>query len=320
MNETTTLADLFWVGYGTKFDLKQMELTTKDDPEGVSFVSRRRQNLGVAAYVRPYKGKSPLESGLITVALGGSYLLSAFVQQRPFYTAQNVAVLTPKAPMTTAQKLFYCLCLGKNRFRYSAFGREANRTLGTLELPLEIPSEFANFPLTTNNLSPDVVEHGTYGLSSEIWKAFKLTDLFDVSGTRTTSLDELERHGSGEYPYVTTRATNNSVAGFYNYATEKGGVLVVDSAVLGYCSYQHTDFSASDHVEKLTPRFSMNPYIALFLTTVINLEHHRYNYGRKASQERLESGYLKLPSTPDGTPDWQFMENFIKSMPYSINL
>ena len=41
--------------------------------------------------------------------------------------------------MTFREKLFYCLCISKNRFRYSTFGREANRTLKNLELPDKIP-------------------------------------------------------------------------------------------------------------------------------------------------------------------------------------
>ena len=320
MNSNVRLEQLFDVGYGTKFDLKQMELTEADDPEGISFVSRSRQNLGVAAYVKPYQNKHPLDAGLISVALGGSYLLSAFVQERPFYTAQNVAVLTPKPPMTFSQKLFYCLCLGENRFRYSAFGREANRTLGEIVVPAEVPAEFLKVPLKAGAPSADSLEDETFELDVSLWKEFKLSDLFTIRSTKTTTLATLEAYGDGVHSYVTTKATNNGVGGFFDHATEEGNVLVVDSAVQGYCSFQSSDFSASDHVEKLVPRFAMNQYIALFLTTVFNLEQHRYNYGRKASQQRLRKGFIKLPATEDGSPDWKWVEHFIKTLPYSINL
>ena len=320
MNNSVRLNDLFGVSYGTKFDLKQMEQTSANDPDGISFVSRSRRNLGVAAYVRPYKHRPSLDAGLITVALGGSYLLSAFVQERPFYTAQNVAVLTPKGDMTFQEKIFYCLCLGKNRFRYSAFGREANRTLGTIKVPDEMPVSFEDISLQSGPITADSASDSSIELDVTDWKAFQLTDLFDVSGTQTTTLPELRDRGSGAYPYVTTRAKNNGVAGFYDHATETGNVLVVDSAVLGHCSYQGANFSASDHVEKLAPSFSMNQYIALFLTTVMNLECYRYSYGRKASQQRLRRSDVRLPATKDGRPDWQFMESFIKTMPYSSNL
>lgn len=318
-NSTVEVSHLFYVSYGTKFDLKQMELTSTDDPDAIRFVSRSRQNLGVSAYVKPYKGTEPLAAGLITVALGGTYLLSAFVQEKPFYTAQNVAVLAPKTEMTDREKLFYCLCLGKNRFKYSAFGREANRTLITLKIPSEMPAAFGELPIDEVVPSAPKAPGIFLGLSTADWKYFELSKLFHINGTQTTSLTKLEEYGPGVYPYVTTQASNNGVGGFYNHFTEHGNVLVVDSAVLGYCSYQDSDFSASDHVEMLKPKFSMNKYVALFLTTVLNLEQYRYSYGRKASQGRLRYAQVKLPAGGD-EPDWQFMENFVKSLPYSGNL
>ena len=130
---------------------------------------------------------------------------------------------------------------------------------------------------------------------------------------------ELEEYGKGQYPYVTTQATNNGVEGFYNYYSEDGNVLTVDSAVLGYCAYQALPFSASDHVEKLIPKFKMNKYMAIFLVTVLNLEQYRYNYGRKCSQTRMKEISIKLP-TRNGEPDFEFMENYVKSLAYSANL
>ncbi|MEE0861176.1 MAG: restriction endonuclease subunit S, partial [Paludibacteraceae bacterium] len=152
------------------------------------------------------------------------------------------------------------------------------------------------------------------------WKWFRYDEIFDIKGSKTTPIEDLEAYGKGDFPYVTTQAVNNGVEGFYNYSTEKGGVLTVDSAVLGFCSYQEKDFSASDHVEILRPKFSMNKYIALFLTTIINREQYKYSYGRKCSQVKLRRSRIKLPVTPEGAPDWQFMENCIKSLPYSKNI
>lgn len=157
-------------------------------------------------------------------------------------------------------------------------------------------------------------------LNVDDWKSFKLhKELFEIKGSKTTPIIELEEFGFGEYPYVTTQATNNGTDGFYDYYTEEGNVLTVDSAVVGYCSYQPRDFSASDHVEKLIPNFKMNKYIALFLVTILNLENYRYNYGRKASQTRMKVTEIMLPQL-NGKPDYKFMEDFIKSLPYSRSI
>ncbi|GMO29668.1 MAG: hypothetical protein Ta2B_10640 [Termitinemataceae bacterium] len=148
------------------------------------------------------------------------------------------------------------------------------------------------------------------------WQYFKLTGLFMITGSVTTPILDLEEYGKGKYPYVTTQATNNGVAGFFDYFSEEGNILTVDSAVFGYCSYQSLNFSASDHVEKLIPNFDMNKYSALFLVTILNKEQYRYNYGRKCSQSRMKTISIKLPSK-NNKPDFEYMENYIKSLPYS---
>ena len=157
-------------------------------------------------------------------------------------------------------------------------------------------------------------------LEDREWKYYAITDIFSIEGSKTTSLLDLET--LGKYPYVTTQATNNGVAGFYKTYTEDGNVLTVDSAVVGYCSYQELSFSASDHVEKLVPKnekFEMNRFTAMFFVTIFNLEQYRYNYGRKSSQTRMRRTLIKLPSK-NNKPDFIFMENYIKSLPYSSSI
>ena len=73
---TIPIRELFLVNYGTKVDLKQMQITSAYDDSGINFVSRSSKNLGVVTRVKAYKKTDPLSAGLITVALGGTYLLS----------------------------------------------------------------------------------------------------------------------------------------------------------------------------------------------------------------------------------------------------
>lgn len=76
----------------------------------------------------------------------------------------------------------------------------------------------------------------------------------------------------------------------------------------------------SDHVEKLTPKFLMNDYVAMFLVAILNMEQYRYNYGRKCSQSRLKEAEIKLPATNKGYPDFAYIERYVKTLPYSANL
>lgn len=71
----------------------------------------------------------------------------------------------------------------------------------------------------------------------------------------------------------------------------------------------------------------------MFLSTCLNQELFKYSYGRTISSNKYLETMMKLPiqHNPDGTPyidcnciysedgyvpDWQFMEDYIKSLPY----
>ena len=145
------------------------------------------------------------------------------------------------------------------------------------------------------------------------WKEFKIEDIFIVKGSKTTPKRVLESYGEGIYPYVTTRATNNAVDGYYDYYTDEGNVLTVDSATIGFCSYQESNFSASDHVEILKPKFEMNIYRAMFFQTLINKEQFRYSYGRKFNQGRIKQTKILLPFR-NKEIDYKYIDELILSI------
>lgn len=153
-------------------------------------------------------------------------------------------------------------------------------------------------------------------LDSVEWREFFIggkEGLFHVLGTNTTHPSKLIP--GGNTPRVTCSATNNAIDDFYyNPATEEGGVLTVDSATIGYVSYQLNDFIATDHVEKIVGKNQkINKYIGLFLKTCIdNSKLSKYGYGYKFSQKRIVRQKILLPITSNGNPDWQFMEDYIK--------
>ena len=188
-------------------------------------------------------------------------------------------------------------------------------------------STFLYYNKLTDKVSKESYNKQRLELDFNNWQEVKIgfdekdntNGLFNVIGSKTTDkkiLDDNNKVGELKYPFVTTQATNNGVRDFYDISTDKGNILVIDSAVVGFCSYQPLNFTASDHVEKLVPKFDLNVYRALFLTTVINMEQYRYSYGRKFNQDRIRETIINLPFK-DGNLDWDFIENYIKGLFYS---
>jgi hypothetical protein len=177
---------------------------------------------------------------------------------------------------------------------------------------------FSNRLVEEVYMKPELNE--TLELSQVKWKNFELPEIFVITGTKTTPPDIIKLTEEGEYPYVTTQATNNGIERFTNIHTEEGKVITVESSVLGFCNYQHLNFAASDHVEKLKPKFIHNQYSLLFIVTLINRENYRFNYGRGASKIRLNGLKLNLPIDDDGKLNVEFMTQYIKNCNYSHNL
>jgi hypothetical protein len=316
---------------GDLFEVKSPSVSSKIDLEEIGcgkypFVTGQATNNGVEGFYDYFTE----EKNVITV----DRITYSFIgyQESNFSCNDNVKILKPKFILNKFIALYLCTILKNEKYRYN-YGRiTSNHRLA--ETKLKLPATFNGEPNWKyindyiesvyknihEKLSCNSVIEKNLMLKTESWKSFNLIDLFKITGSKTTPLLELEEYGNGKYPFVTTQATTNGVAGFYDYFTEKGNVLVIDSAVIGYCAYQLLDFSASDHVEKLIPKFEMDEYIGLFLTVILNKEQYRYNYGRKASQSRLKQRNIKLPTTSGGKPDWDFMKNYIKSLSYSVNI
>ena len=312
------LDEIFDITYGSQLDLNKCELCQR--PEGYNFVNRSSANCGVSARILKVPRKRPFPAGSITSAMGGS-VLASFVQQEDFYTGQNVKVLIPKVDMSLAVKLYYCGCIETNRFRFSTFGREANASFDSLlvpslaDVPEKIKKRKIQNPLTTVPTSPV-----RFSLDTSNWKLFPLGKLFDVrKGKRLTKADMIP----GTIRYIGAIDSNNGVSAYIannEHLHDPNTITVSYNGSIAETFYQEKPFWATDDVNVLYSRFTMNRYRAMFLCAVIGREKYRFSYGRKWDKDLMIESKIRLPATPDGMPDWDWMENYIKGLPYSAAL
>ncbi len=101
----------------------------------------------------------------------------------------------------------------------------------------------------------------------------------------------------------------------------KNCITITNNGSVGFAFYQDTDFTCSHDVNviKLKGR-EWNPYIAMFICTLVELERYRWDFGRKWRPSRMPFSKIKLPVNKEGKPDWEFMEQYIKTLPYSKSL
>ena len=308
----TKLSDVFDIYTGSKLDYgKQTE-----DPNGINFVSRNSNNNGVVGKVELKPGMKIYKKGDITVPLGGSFLLSAFVQNDDFVTAQNVDVLRPKKEMTDIEKWFYCYALRLNRFKFSAFGREVNKYIQDIEIPEKIPKWVyetkISMPYTKNNSMMSIE------LNVEKWHEFKIKDLFNIERGTITSLNKIDE---GDIPIVSATDKNEGIAFYGNVKGKYSNCLTAsfNGVGTGFVCYHDYIFNANTDCGVLIPKYrDFNKYIGIFISTILNMMKYKYSYGRKLSQDRLAEEVIKLPTTNDNKPDWNFMEKYIQNLPFGI--
>lgn len=174
-------------------------------------------------------------------------------------------------------------------------------------------------PLTTQN---DV---HVASFDTTVWKWFQLggeDGLFDIrKGKRLTSEDQTD----GNTPYIGAIDSNNGVSNLIGQSPihEGNTISLSYNGSVGEAFYQPLPYWATDDVNALYLRpenGTLCPATGLFICSVLKHDKYRYSYGRKWTLDNMNDTKIKLPATPDGKPDWQWMESYIKSLPYGDRL
>jgi Type I restriction modification DNA specificity domain len=307
------LSDIFEIKNGTSLEF----LNCDEADNGIPFISRTSANNGLVARIHELE-QAPLSAGCITVALGGS-VLSSFYQTEPFYTSFHIQCLYPKKVLSADEMLYYCAAIEANKYRYN-YGRQANKTLKNIKVPSLVGMREQTSQLVKKSLAVEAVDKVWMPLKTDAWQWFQYAELFEIY----TSKDEnLVDASAGKTPYISSTQFQNGVSQRINEegTHDSGLITVARNGSVGAAFFQPQPFLASpDDIRIFKPKFAMNQYSGIFLTTLIEKEKYRYAYGRKFGTKRMKASKIKLPATPEGLPDWAFMERCIKSLPYSSNL
>ena len=312
------IQDLFEVKYGSNLELNKQTKLSSNDPNAVPYVSRTAKNNGITAYIQPTDAKlNPAHT--LSVACGGS-VLSTFYQAVPYYSGRDLYYLKPKIKLSVREMLYYKMCIEANKFKFN-YGRQANRTLPTLEIPapeeipawvetIELPQQYTGKAKSDEKVElPPVSE----------WKQFKYTDLFEMTRGQGGKASDAKQN-PGKNPYIGASAENNGVTFWTSLEpTEvEGAITVSNNGSVGSAFYQDKPFLASSDVSVLRLKErTLTKQIGLFIITIIEQEKAKYNYGRKWGLSRMKESFISLPVTPEGQPDYDLMERYINSLPYS---
>lgn len=187
-------------------------------------------------------------------------------------------------------------------------------------------------PLTTNHTT-------TLNLNEDEWQEFTfgrlIKSIYKAHAYNKDELIEQNEKNDLTLRYITRTAEDNGCELIVknealSYVEDGNAITIGDTTAT--CFYQEEQFVTGDHMIVIRADW-LNTYTGLFITTLLNNEQYRYSYGRAFLMDRVKDTILKLPicrnnvglpiidetkrfSDEGYIPDWEFIEKYIKSLPY----
>jgi len=266
------------------------------------------------------------------ISLGHIGNFVAYVQAEDFYLGTRTKALIFKEEHSTESLIFITAIINIQSYKFS-YGRVGSDKIP--DLTIKLPATKNNLPdwqfmenyIKSLHYKPPTTKNkpgNALPLNPSNWKKFKIKDLFNVELSKgDIKLDEVDK---GIIPLVSSGETNNGIVGYIDEGGDGKAEMFPQNRItldmFGNAFYQNKPFYAVSHgrVNILSPKFDLTQNIGLFISAIINQEQYKYSYGRAVYSSVAENMDIKLPTTKNNLPDWQFMEDYIKSLPYGDRL
>lgn len=156
------------------------------------------------------------------------------------------------------------------------------------------------------------------------WRPFTVGKLFNLYNGKGITKEEIECN-SGELIAVQSGEENNGCIGKidksycaamgYTYTNEPC-LTVARTGSAGFVAFQPFGCVVGDSAKILILKDcnAKNPSVYLFMRTILSANQYKYTYGRKVTEDKYLLEIVMLPATEKGEPNWDYMEQYIKSL------
>jgi type I restriction enzyme M protein len=167
---------------------------------------------------------------------------------------------------------------------------------------------YSNDIITENKKKSDLI------LENFTWGEFSYQQIFGENISRGMRLIETDRL-DGDVLYFSASDSNNGLTdSISNPLFIESNALIYTT--FGSCFFVEGEFTASDEVS-IFKHEKLNLFNGLFIATVITLNKYKYTFGRKAFNNKYSKDTIYLPIDKSNEIDWELMDKYIKTLPYS---
>lgn len=262
-----------------------------------------------------------------------------FFRKKPWYAGQFVRKIIPKIDIPMNATAFFSTILNhQQKVLLSVLVRNVNVTFRNLSVSLPITeSGTINFDFMEAFIRELETEHvrelNAYlkasGLDNCVlsdcergaiekfgaldWRKYNIRKLFGAStrGKRLKSDDRIP----GKLPFVTAGEAEEGVSAFIGNKVQVFSANTTTIDMFGSAKYRNYSYGADDHVAVVHTE-TLPKHAAVFVTSSCHKAAHTgaFNYGRNFYPKDADALNIMLPAATDKTPDYVFMETFIRAV------
>ncbi len=156
-------------------------------------------------------------------------------------------------------------------------------------------------------------------LDVDSWTEFKIEDLFDMERPKGVKFQDTT---PGTIPLIRASKEKEGVHSFVSpidgYKIHKGNCITrPTNGDVPHATFRRKDedfmLMGNAMLYRLKEK-ELTREIGLFIVTIMRLLADKFGFSYVLNSTRMKAETIKLPTTSKGTPDWDFMERYIKEI------
>ena len=183
------------------------------------------------------------------------------------------------------------------------------------DFPMDQKNYFEKLLLLAKNYKGDQI------IDTNNWEYFDLKEILKQTGRGT----RLKKHYriKGSIPLATAGFKNQGISEYIDCIKQEIHEPSITIDMFCNCFLREYNFACDDNVYVYQPQHKISKEAMLFIVAIINNYSQRfsnkYNYDNQFREQKFLKEKIKLPVNQDGTPDYEWMEEYIKKLPYNEN-
>lgn len=322
-----------------------------DDGDDINYIGAKKNENGVMRRVKLEPQLVSKGNGILFICDGeGSVGYTNYID-KDFIGSTTVSVGYDEM-LNNVNAMFIVTLLDKEKYKFS-YGRKYRANIKKMTIKLPVLLDDNDNPIRSINkysqhgYLPDwalmemyikslkykpittAIKRDARPFNFNTWKEFQVSDIFYLFNGKGITQEEIEEN-PGDFIAIQSGESNNGIIGKidkryciemdYTF-TDEPCLTVARTGSAGFVSYQRFGCVVGDSAKILLLKNeeNRNSYIYLFLKTILMANKYKYTYGRKVTESKYMKEKIKLPAimiNGEKTPDWVFMEQSIKALPY----